>query len=76
MKRNLALCLAVVVGFVAGAIVHPGITAKAQVTAAVKVQEVRPGSSVTVFGNPVIGLSCTNDKCYIATLQDANAGAR
>lgn len=74
MKGNLALCFAVVIGFVLGAMFHPNIAAKAQVVAAVKVQEVRPGSSVTVFGNPVVGFSCANDKCYVATQQDANTG--
>lgn len=76
MKGNLALCFAVVLGFVGGAIFHPGIAAKAQVAAMVKVQEARPGSSVTVYGNHVIGFSCANNSCFIATLQDSSTGAR
>ncbi|HMD16222.1 MAG TPA: hypothetical protein VKH18_06100 [Terriglobales bacterium] len=60
----LRTCLAVLLGFILGALLyHPQVKASTSIT----VTAVKAGYSPYVPGDTVVGFACTADTCYIAT---------
>lgn len=61
----LRTCVAILAGFVLGAMFYHPQTMKA--VDGVTVKEVKPGYNGYLQGSQVVGFACSHDTCYIAT---------
>jgi hypothetical protein len=60
----LKICLAVLSGFVLGALLYRPHPVKASMSG-FQMTEVKPGYNSFIPGDQVIGFACTHDSCYI-----------